>query len=219
MFKNLLEGFMELVFPSKCPKCKKYMEQRGSWCDSCIRDLLLLKELSYDEKMRKNLATVLGICKYDKGLKELIHEIKYKDPKRALAYFEVFLNILDEARDFDHYDLIIPVPLHIKKLKKRGYNQVELIFKPWCEKNHYPYHDILIRTKDTKQQSLLNYEERQENLQNSFQLSFDGDVDNKNCLLVDDIFTTGSTLYHCATCLKNNGAKNVDGLVLASGNI
>ena len=112
--------------------------------------------------------------------------------------------------------MIITVPLHKNKLKKRGFNQVEKIFKPWIDKHHFHYCDILERTKQTKSQYQLLRHERQENLANAFTLKDYVDVKNRKCLLIDDIFTTGSTLKNCAMVLKNHGAKTVSGLVLAS---
>ena len=94
--------------------------------------------------------------------------------------------------------------------------KLKKFFKPWIDQHHFNYCDILERTKQTKSQYQLLRHERQENLANAFTLKDYVDVKNHKCLLIDDIFTTGSTLKNCAMVLKNHGAKTVSGLVLAS---
>ena len=117
---------------------------------------------------------------------------------------------------FADFDYVIPVPLHAEKLKRRGFNQVDRIFSPWAKAHGLHYADILIRTKKTKSQYSLNPSERSINLHAAFALKKDISVANAKCLLLDDIFTTGSTLKNCAKVLKEHGARSVSGLVLAS---
>ena len=152
-----------------------------------------------------------------KIFKKIISKIKNEKHKGLCISLGNILYKKTKHLDFlKEVDLILPVPIHTSKLKKRGFNQVEKIFKPWMDKHHFHYCDILERTKQTKSQYQLLRHERQENLANAFTLKDYVDVKNRKCLLIDDIFTTGSTLKNCAMVLKNHGAKTVSGLVLAS---
>ena len=168
MLNNIYQAIMQFLFPSHCPSCNAYVEQKGMWCPSCLEEIIRNENLAYDEDIRQYISPIIAIGKYDKGLKNLIHELKYQNKFATLAYLKPLFSYLDEDWDFSTYDMIIPVPLHKNKLKKRGFNQ-----------------DYV-------------------------------DVKNRKCLLIDDIFTTGSTLKNCAMVLKNHGAKTVSGLVLAS---
>ena len=112
--------------------------------------------------------------------------------------------------------MVVPVPLAPEKLKSRGFNQVEGLFKEWAD-DHYRWADILQRLRPTKAQWHLPRSQRSENVHRAFGLRETADVRGKHILLVDDIFTTGSTLNDCAAALKRNGADEVIGLVIASG--
>ena len=112
--------------------------------------------------------------------------------------------------------MVVPVPLAPEKMKSRGFNQVESLFKTWAD-NHYRWADILQRLRPTDAQWHLPRSQRSENVHRAFGLRETADVKNKHILLVDDIFTTGATLEACAKALKRNGAAEVIGLVMASG--
>lgn len=216
MFKNLYEGLLQLVFPSRCPSCQNYTEKPGQWCPQCFEELVRMENLAYNEDVRQYISPIFAMAKYKQGLQSLIHELKYQGKLHCTPYFLPFFNLLDDEAEFSDFDFIIPVPLHRDRLKARGYNQVDIIFQTWCEKHYYPYRDLLIRTRNTKKQHLLNYQARQDNLHTAFELKEPVSLNQAKCLIVDDIFTTGSTLKHCAQVLLANGASSVSGLVLAS---
>lgn len=216
MLNNIYTALTQFFFPSRCPSCNAYTEQEGQWCPSCFTEILRNKNLAYDAEVRQYISPIITIGKYDKGLRHLIHELKYSNNLSSLIYIQPLFDKLDEEWQFTSYDMFIPVPLHDIKFKKRGFNQVEKIFFPWIKKHKLPYHDILLRCKQTKSQYKLNRNERQLNLQDAFMLKPHACVKNKHCLLLDDIFTSGATLESCAQVLLANGATKVSGLVLAS---
>jgi ComF family protein len=120
-------------------------------------------------------------------------------------------------------DLIIPVPLHPKRLRWRGFNQAELLAK-YLGENMTPgfslpvLSDVLIRQKNTTtQMKIKNYSERQKNMEGAFGINKENNnlIRSKNILLVDDVATTGSTLFECARILKKSGAASVFGIVVA----
>ena len=214
----IYEAVIQFLFPPRCPSCRAYVEKEGQWCESCLSEILRNKNLAYDAEVRRYISPIVAIGKYDKGLKDLIHELKYQNDFAALPYIYTVLDRLDDEwqQFFADFDYVIPVPLHAEKLKRRGFNQVDRIFSPWAKAHGLHYADILIRTKKTKSQYSLNPSERSINLHAAFALKKDISVVNAKCLLLDDIFTTGNTLKNCARVLKEHGAHSVSGLVLAS---
>ena len=218
MLNAIYEAVIQFLFPPRCPSCRAYVEKEGQWCESCLSEILRNKNLAYDADVRRYISPIVAIGKYDKGLKDLIHELKYQNDFAALPYIYTVLDRLDGEwqQFFADFDYVIPVPLHAEKLKRRGFNQVDKIFSPWAKEHKLHYADILIRTKKTKSQYSLNPSERSINLHAAFALKENISVANAKCLLLDDIFTTGSTLKNCARVLKEHGARSVSGLVLAS---
>ena len=196
----IYEAVIQFLFPPRCPSCRAYVEKEGQWCESCLSEILRNKNLAYDAEVRRYISPIVAIGKYDKGLKDLIHELKYQNDFAALPYIYTVLDRLDDEwqQFFADFDYVIPVPLHAEKLKRRGFNQVDRIFSPWAKAHGLHYADILIRTKKTKLQYSLNPSERSINLHAAFALKKDISVANAKCLLLDDIFTTGSTLKNCA---------------------
>ena len=121
----------------------------------------------------------------------------YLGSKMTEYYFEYIM---------ESYDYITAVPIHKKKLKVRGYNQAELLAEYISEQINIPYCTILKRTVNTKPQNALSKKERVTNIKNAFSLIDNIDIKNKSILIVDDIFTTGTTINECCKVLKKAGA-------------
>ncbi len=159
--------------------------------------------------------------------KKLIYQFKYepytKDLAKTLAgiLIEHFIISGKNTEDIWENSVLIPVPLHNKKLRERGYNQSEELAKELSKITKTPVlSDILIKIKPTKPQMELSGEERRSNLQCAFAIKncsrsgleqFSG----KKVFLVDDVYTTGATMEECALVLRNSGAKSVWGIALA----
>lgn len=183
---------MDILFPIKCLGCKK----EGQWlCDDCLSSI---DEYSYLNPL----------------LKKAIHTFKYnfvKDLAKPLG--KLLIRKLGGAAS---PDLIIPVPLHKRKLRWRGFNQAELLAQEVAAYYNLPLlNNVLIKTKRTKPQVELTEEQRKENIKGVFQCSRPELIKNKKILLIDDVATTGSTLSECARVLKEAGAKEVRKLFLA----
>lgn len=175
---------LDIIFPIQCLGCKKY----GEWlCDQC---LISIQDYSY-----RNLL-----------LKKAIHAFKYKFVKDLAKPLS---KLLLKKINFD-YDFIIPVPLHQKRLRWRGFNQSELLAK---EINQNKVLNALVKIKNTKPQMQLSEKQRKQNIKNTFKCVFD--LKNTKILLIDDIETTGSTLTECKKVLLKAGAKEVYCLTLA----
>ena len=214
--KLLSSALSQFLFPSRCPSCRAYTEAEGQWCPGCLAEITRAENLTYSTDVRRAVATVTAVGRYEKGLRRLIRMLKYDGNLSALKYLPPLFESLDRTWQFDSYELFIPVPLHTSKLKQRGFNQVEKIFRPWLKRHGFSYDDILERTRQTKSQYSLNREERRLNLHDAFALKKGISVRRKRCLLLDDIFTSGSTLAGCAEVLLQGGAASVSGLVLSS---
>ncbi len=112
-------------------------------------------------------------------------------------------------------DIIIPVPIDKKKMKQRGYNQTELITQILSKKSGIKEEKIILKSKQTKTQSLLKFEERKQNVNGAFEIIHNERVKNKKIILFDDIYTTGATINEVSRILKDAGAKEIIALVIA----
>ena len=190
--------FSELNFIlDGCVKCGKPIiyhsleKQDISGCSSCFN-----KNFYFDKS--------ISCIEYN----DISKNLKYKNETYISRYIA---RIMKEKLDLEDikYDYILYVPLHKKRLNKRGFNQSEKIGKNLSKLNEVPSHDILIRIKNTKRLYKLSKEDRKKELKNVFKIKDTIDLRNKNILLVDDIFTTGSTVNEISKLLKLNGVNKV----------
>jgi len=158
-----------------------------------------------------------------KGIvRKLIYNFKYKpylaDLKKSLV--ELFYESIIQQEIFQKIyassPILVPIPLHRKRLNKRGYNHAKLLAEGLSRKLNLRFIDVLRRSKDTKSQFGLKLKDRRDNIKNAFSILPNVPITQlPNILLVDDILTTGSTLLEAARILKKNGASRVWGLTLA----
>ena len=154
---------------------------------------------------------------YEGGLRELIHLLKYEQVRSAIGVLGRMLAMAigDLQPEFSDAEIcVLPVPLHRRKLRQRGFNQSELIaykaltFLP--EKTRWALHkDVLVRQKLTQSQIGLTGHQRRENLRGAFVVTKPEIIFGREVILVDDVFTTGTTVSECARILRRNGASNV----------
>lgn len=113
-------------------------------------------------------------------------------------------------------EVVVAVPLHPEKKRQRGFNQAEIIAREMARMQGLVFvKDALIKFKMTPAQTSLEAEERRRNVKGVFRLKKRGRIEKKTVILVDDVFTTGSTLRECSSVLKEGGAKEVRALTLA----
>jgi ComF family protein len=146
----------------------------------------------------------------------LILTLKFHGHLSGVATFRALLDLSDLRDDFCLPDIILPVPLHNSRLRERGFNQAHMIatgcFAQWKKKLA---HDVLIRHRSTIPQSLLSGKERRQNLHNVFSLIDPSRVSGAKVLLVDDVYTTGSTVNACSKVLRQAGAERIEVFTLA----
>ncbi|MDP1884589.1 MAG: phosphoribosyltransferase family protein [Candidatus Moranbacteria bacterium] len=234
IFQNTKDFILDTLFPITCLSCS-----RGSvWlCDDCLQKIepLSVQVCPECEDMITDGGRVCRNCRFSSALDGLLVAAKYKGTGldrlvhlhkyRFIEDLRIPLGkILTEAILQSHLpipDIIIPIPLHPRRLRWRGFNQSQLL-ADYISRNLAPGFeiplgtDILRRKRYTPpQMKIKKYAERLDNLQNAFVAGKPGKIKDKTVLLVDDIATTGATLSECAKELKRNGAKKVFGAVLA----
>ena len=180
-----------------CVRCGKPVEEYMEYCSDCTR----VKHF-YDE----GRAALI----YDEYASKSIYRFKYNGKREYAAFYaDIMQKHLAHVIRRWNTDVIIPVPVHRSRLKKRGYNQAYLIAKELSKRLSIPVDDTLVvRTSATGVQKKLGAKERQNNLKKAFKVSRNG-VELNSVLVVDDIYTTGATIDAMAKCLKDAGIKKV----------
>ncbi len=144
-------------------------------------------------------------------VKNMIHHLKYKNQKLVGEFLgEWYGQLLKKSGTLDHIDIIIPVPLHKRKQRKRGYNQVSLFGKRLAHHLNAEFKEnILTKTANTKTQTNKSRIYRWQNNQALYTITDSALLKNKNILLVDDVLTTGATLEACALALQKTEQINI----------
>lgn len=231
------EKFMKAIFPEyiKCIICSKELneDKQFSICDDCIETLPFIEgntcikcgmKLDNDyivclncKDNPKYFERHVSVLAYNAVMPILVQDFKFNKKKYLGKPFSRML--VEKLKDEElPVDLVIPVPLHPDRLKERGFNQAELLVEEFETLNIPILKDNLIRVKYNSQQSILSKAERISNLSGSFVIQDKKPIKNKNILVVDDIFTTGSTLNEVAKTLIEAGASKVFCLTLCHAN-
>ena len=209
---KLKQFILDIFFPKFCINCNKEGEYICQNCFSLI-DIL--------EKQETNIFSATSYK--DKIVRTMIHQFKYghciKELAKPLSILigTHFLNY--DKLPFDQKkSVLIPVPLHKKKLKQRGFNQSQELANNLSDYFSIPVLDnILIKTKQTLNQVELTQEQRKHNIQEVFSINNSKLIQNKTILLIDDVYTTGSTIKECSNTLKQANPKQIYGITVAKG--
>lgn len=226
---------VELLFPRRCPVCDKPVDKMGRLiCKPCKKKLEYVQApfcMKCGKKLRDDTVEYCVDCEkaehiFDRGralyeyesVKEAVYRLKYENRQEYAEYFGKDLaNHLGDMIKGWKPDVIIPVPLHKDREKKRGFNQAALIARVLGKELKIPVDEkIIYRIKATTPQKELKGKERQNNLKNAFKMG-QNDVKLKTIIVVDDIYTTGATMDEMALCLKRAGAKEVYCISMAVG--
>ncbi len=203
-----------------CEECSFFVERKGIFlCPVCRADAARGRPCAQCEKktpLGSHMA--LGLFEETNLLGRLIYSYKYNFLDEALPVFDRFIRefIEKERQIFSQIDLVVPVPLHRRRLAERGFNQAEKIGEIVSKYLGVSLEDVVKRKRATRQQAKLGRSERLQNMQDAFVLK-NNIVVGKNILLIDDVLTTGSTLNECAKVLRDSGAQTVLAFTLARG--
>jgi ComF family protein len=205
---------IQLIESPLCSRCGMVFDSREGEdhpCGDCI-------------KAPRYFTAARAAAVYDAVLMTAILQLKYKgrtglaEPLGRILLFSFVHHFSNPAPD-----IIIPVPLHPRKMKQRGFNQVFLMLHDWetllpQHGHQYPFQirkNVLHKKKNTAAQTGLNKQRRAANIRGAFQVDHRADITGKSILLVDDVYTTGATADECARVLRKSGAHRVDVLTLA----
>lgn len=218
-------GLVDLIYPHLCFNCKQKLTRNSFLCQKC-ENKITLKEKNHCEICHKEISSC-GICSecknkfpfeeflsvfdFNQVIQNMIHNFKYNENRKIGNYLSNFLS--QKLENFEHIssiDYSIPVPLHKVKKRDRGFNQAYVIAQNIQDTLQIPVADDLVKRKRfTKTQTNLSKSERHENVADAFVAEKKEKIMNKNFLLIDDVFTTGSTLSSLTYELKNKGANKV----------
>lgn len=206
------DAILELIYPTNMEEFQDLPFISAHQCTLCSRELRMIEDGPLCKDCSgKNLYfdKVISVVKYDQNIKKLIYKYKYSGHTylgRTMGELMGKKFLTETNREY----IIIPVPLYKSKEIERGFNQSYLLAKYVGRETSIPLEkDSLIRVKNTKVMHSLSKKEREENVENAFKVAHSGVIKDKNIILVDDIFTTGSTVNACSKILKQSGAKSV----------
>jgi len=204
---------LPFIHPPLCKICGKPLDQsrcledqpEAGLCPDCIED-------------SHSFIRAASVFEYASGIQKLIYRYKYKGEYGLGAVLSVFMAETLARQTGWSIDLVVPVPLHPNRLKKRGFNQSAVLsshIAAMCGIEHSE--TVLCRSLDTPTQTKLGRHGRKENLRDAFCVRDKSKIDGKTLLLVDDVYTTGATADCCTDALMGEGAAGVYVLTLATG--
>ncbi len=234
---NIKNIILDILFPTSCIGCGKegryicdecnvFISETMPVCPVCCNSSFFGE--SHSNCVRKySLDGLISIWDYEGLIKNLIYKIKYDGTTHAISeIIENFFKLITNDKDnrfhaflsfLSYKDTYITyVPMYIKKEKKRGFNQAELIAKEIGKTSNRRIISLLKKIKNTESQTKLEKKERLENVKDSFGVNNDINIEGiENVLLIDDFFTTGTTIKECCKILKQAGINKVWGFTLA----
>jgi ComF family protein len=227
----LTDAVANTLFPPRCvvcdgllepgqhgihPQCRKELVPVGEpVCVHCGRPVLSESvEYCFDcgrtHGKTNSFTQGKSLFVYQGEIKNSMYRFKYSNRREYAAFYaEEFVERYAQWLSWVHPEAVVPVPMYKKKQRKRGYNQAEAFAKALGTRLGIPVEKhMVIRVRDTKPQKLLNEEERKNNLKNAFQIA-ESIVKYNQILLVDDIYTTGSTAEAVTECLHDAGVEEI----------
>lgn len=238
---SLWKGFLNLVFPPEpecpfcgepdrqaklCARCLAVIEEyrKEPYCCRCGRlagkGAVFAGQMCADCRKKKwPFVKARAVGPYEGPLKDVIHRFKYAGKiglSRCLA--ELMAGLVLNEPEFAEVDLLVPVPLSAAKLRQRKFNQAELLAREVGEIVGVPFEArSLVKKVETLPQAGLSRPARESNIRQAFQVTNKSRIEDRKILVIDDVFTTGSTVSAAASALARSGAGNVYCLTAATG--
>ena len=232
------EALVSLLYPPHCAKCGADTAAGSHLCAECARQAPAIKppfcrqcsqpfdgaidgEFTCANCTDRMFQFDCAVARYlSRGVvREFIHRFKYD---RHFYLRHPLADWLAETLEDDRiraqpFDALIPVPLHSARFRERDFNQAEILTELLAKRAGKPMVRALKRIRYTTTQTRLDREQRMENLRNAFRVRHTSDVQSRHLVLVDDVFTTGSTVEECARVLRQAGAASVRVVTVARG--
>jgi ComF family protein len=238
--RKVLDGFLNLVYPETCFLCDEpvFRQQDCGICDKCWDRAIALKinpprcascGLPF-QNFDIDSEHLCGNCiqqippysgarsfgYYTAELSKIIQELKFQGRRNLVGLLAPLMaGTFYDSWDKSDFDLIVPVPLHAKRQRERGYNQSELLSRSLARYTAIPYNRALLRVRSTLPQVGLTDTQRLENVRKAFRCRNPQLIEKKRILLIDDVMTTGATAASAAQALMDGGAWRVSVLTLA----
>jgi ComF family protein len=241
---NLLKNLIDIIYPPRCPICRQFLVNdrhesesgTGTFCTTCLSDFRKIasplcpvcgkpfdpeegEDHLCEECLRKRpLYEAVGAAYFYEGaLMEAIHQFKYGSKSYlADALGPLLAHFAEDWLKKSDAHVTVPVPLHVKRLRERGFNQSLLLARHVSDQLKTELDFLsLRRIRYTSPQTGLGKDERRKNVRRAFEVVNPEALKKKNILLVDDVLTTGNTLNECARALKKSGCNKIHCLVLA----
>lgn len=236
--KNIIEEWKEFLYPRRCPGCNEILydeEKTDGYCRICKTKMTYIGDsgcVKCGKKLKDATQTICNDCRrrnhvfvqnkavyvYTGPMKPAMYRFKYSNCRTyGKTFVEDAWKIHARWLQSLSVDAVIPVPMYRKKEKRRGYNQAEVLAREIAQKLGCPLETkMVVRAKNTVPLKNLNDTQRKKNLENAFKIRKNGVKLNK-ILLIDDIYTTGSTLDGVTTALLAAGVREVYCLTICAG--
>lgn len=218
--KDILVDFVSLLYPRYCLACHEgLIKGEETICSLCMLELprtqyhhdaenALYKRINGRIPLR--FAFSFFLFRRGGKVQHLLHSLKYNNqPEIGMTLGEVYGQELSQAHYGEKFNVIVPVPLHASRRRKRGYNQSEEFAKGLSQSLNIPFSDALMRTSKTETQTRKTKLKRWQNVSEVFRVKEEDQIINRDILLVDDVITTGATIEACAQVLLEEGCSSI----------
>lgn len=235
---KILRSLLDLILPPRCISCGKIVSEENGLCPECFSRITFISKpycrrcglpfadsVPADKNMLcpeclKAKKSLIGMSrsavKYDEHSKNTILALKFMDKTENAAIFAKWLKIAGKDIFESGADLLVPVPLHYRRLVARRYNQSALLAAELSKLTGLEIScSSLVKHKPTKPQASVSGEERIKNVKGVFSVKNPDAVRGRHVVLIDDVYTTGSTVRECAAALHEAGAAEIDALTIA----
>ena len=212
-----MASLFSLFFPRRCPMCGQYVGEKtenGALCEECMRTLprteqALVRHNGTEDALAGvgHLQRAAAFLFFEKEhpIQKVVHKMKYSG--QPMIGYQLGRQAATEflcTDFFDGIDVIIPIPLHRKRQRSRGYNQSEYIARGLSDVTGIPVDTTHVtRVKDTPQQALQTGEDRKKNVEDAFAVNHPEQLYHKHILMVDDLVTTGETVRACIRAMRS----------------
>jgi len=207
-----MEKLLQILFPRVCVSCEAYIEDLEPICTRCLTSVEVYEDIFKDEGFN-----IFSVGPYrNEILKTIIHDFKYKRILELESVLDKLISHYIFKNNIRFNKILCPIPLHKRKEKLRGFNQAQVITNILEKKGLGTMKNLLIRKIDTSPQAQIkDFRKRVKNIEGAFQLIDTNTPKDREIILVDDVYTSGSTIKEARNELLKNGFANVSVFVIA----
>lgn len=226
LVQEIKRGLLDLLFPPRCVSCREigsllctkcrdeFELVEPPLCPHCGRPMTSDRLCSLCRREPLQIDGIRSVAYFEGTLREVIHHFKYYNKQDLAIPLGKLMGDYWEKNPLPA-EIIVPVPLHVDRLRERGYNQAALLAREFGRSTGLPISEnSLVRVRATRPQVELSVQERKENVCDAFRCS-SAELKDRRVLLIDDVCTTGATLEACSIALRQADVRSVWALTLA----